>query len=56
MTLLQSVLADLPFSILTIRNDKTGAIIQDGFRPFAYGRAKDILKAGVSYLLQRRMS
>jgi pimeloyl-ACP methyl ester carboxylesterase len=52
---LQSVLADSPFSILTIRNDKTGAITQDGFRPLVYGRAKDILRVGVGSLLQRSL-
>jgi hypothetical protein len=32
MAFLQSVLADRPFSIFTIRNDKTGEILQDGSR------------------------
>ena len=34
MTALQLVLADWLFSISMIRNDKTGAILQDAFQAF----------------------
>src|SRR5580698_4890116 len=39
-----------------VRIDKTGAILQDDFRPSIYLHAKDILMVGVGSLLQRRMA
>jgi hypothetical protein len=54
MTFLQSVLADGPFSISTIRNDKTGEILQDGFKRSVYCPAKEFRAQGSSGLVRRR--
>jgi hypothetical protein len=41
--------------VSTIRNDKTGAIIQDGFKWSAYCHANDILMADVSSEIENQL-